>query len=314
MLDWRTPQVEDIPGIREYMERAGMRGSDAAAANLFLLREKYNTKIAEQDGFLFRKYCGRGLAGRDGLAFPLGEGDIAHAVQLALKDRAEKKKDLKFIYLTEEQAKTLSGLKELEILTDPGNTDYLYTAAHLSELSGRNNQKKRNHVKHFAAIYPDCTLKVQTAFDEQFCKDIVEVEECWFDSQEERVDSAFVERDEIYDACNHWEDLGLIGAVVYTGDGTPVAMSIASKISEGVFDIHFEKSYGDYARDGGFAFINQRFAVCLRSDFGAEWINREEDIGLEGLRRAKMSYHPDQLLQKYHCVYAVVENGCEAAG
>ena len=112
---------------------------------------------------------------------------------------------------------------------------------------------------------------------------------------------AFVERDEIFEVCRNWKDLGLIGAVVYTGDDEPVAMSIASRISEGCYDIHFEKCYGEYARNGGFAYINRMFAKHLATEYDAKWINREEDIGIEGLRRAKMSYNPDLLLDKYHC-------------
>lgn len=79
-------------------------------------------------------------------------------------------------------------------------------------------------------------------------------------------------------------------------------MTIASQTSRGCFDIHFEKCYGEYAQNGGFAMINKVFAQKLTEDCGAEWINREEDIGLAGLRKAKLSYHPDKMLQKYHTV------------
>jgi hypothetical protein len=127
------------------------------------------------------------------------------------------------------------------------------------------------------------------------------VEERWFAAQTERVDSTFVERLEIYEACRYWEELGLIGAVVYAEE-IPVAMTIASEISRGCFDIHFEKCYGDYAQAGGFAAINRYFAEYLVRERGAQRINREEDIGLEGLRRAKMAYRPDKMLEKYHTV------------
>ena len=67
-----------------------------------------------------------------------------------------------------------------------------------------------------------------------------------------------------------------------------------------LFDIHFEKCYGEYAQVGGFSVINKFFAEHLMKEYGAEWINREEDIGIEGLRRAKMAYRPDMMLEKYH--------------
>ena len=78
-------------------------------------------------------------------------------------------------------------------------------------------------------------------------------------------------------------------------------MSIAAPISEGYYDILFEKSYGEFAQNGCFAYINREFARYLMTDQRAKWINREEDIGLAGLRRAKMGYNPDSLIEKYHC-------------
>ncbi len=302
MLNWRTPGIEDMGLLRRYTDDAGFVASDASPVNIYLLREKYNIKIAEEKGFLFRKYTGEAIAGRSGIAFPLGAGDIREAVEIAQSDREENGKCLKLIYLTQEQCDALrSAGYDPEFQTDRGNSDYLYTASHLSELSGRDNHKKKNRALRFERLYPDCRLVCKSEYDEQFLHDIRSVEEKWFSDQDERIDSAFVERDEISEACRVWKDLDLIGAVVYTPQNEPVAMSIASRISEGCYDIHFEKCFGDHARAGGFAYINRMFVKHLIREYGAQWINREEDIGLEGLRRAKMSYNPDLLLTKYHC-------------
>ena len=301
MLNWRTPQAEDIDMLYQYTEKAGAFASDTSPVNIFLLKEKYNIRIAEQDGFLFRKYSGTSIPGRNGIAFPLGDGDISHAVELAVNDRRERGRVPEFIFLTEEQSEIIHSLTGYEMQTDRGNSDYLYTAEHLATLNGSENRKKRNRVNRFERVYPDMRMKVSTSFDEKFCVNLLKVEERWFEDQEEREDSAFVERQEIYDACRYWDALGLIGAVVYSEDDTPVAMTIASKISDGAYDIHFEKCYGEYAQAGGFSYINKYFADYLRNEEGAVWINREEDIGLEGLRRAKMGYNPDRLLTKYHC-------------
>ncbi len=303
MLNWRTPEAGDIELIKKYTDEAKMISSDSSPVNIYLLREKYNIKIAEAEGFLFRKYTGEAIAGRSGIAFPMGEGDIGRAIELARADRAEKGLPLKLIYLTREQCAMIkaSGY-EPEFLTDRGNSDYLYTAEHLSELAGRDNHKKKNRAKRFERLYPDCVTECRSEYDEKFCRDILYVEEMWFMGQEERPDSAFLERQEIYEACSAWNELGLTGAVIYTPERLPVAMSIASRISEGYFDVHFEKCYADYAQAGGFAYINRSFVKHLIAEHDAKWINREEDIGLEGLRRAKMSYNPDLLLDKYHCI------------
>ena len=296
------PELGDITLLERYMDDAGAVTSDCAPANIYLLREKYNIKIAEENGFLFRKYTGEGLPGRDGVAFPLGKGDIVWAIEALRKDRAEKGKPCKFIYLTDRQRDELirSGY-ETEFNTERGNSDYLYTSLHLSELRGRDNHKKKNRAMRFERMFPDAYFVFGNDLDEKTCNDIKTVEDKWFSDQEERIDSAFVEREEITEACKVWKELGLTGAVLYTHEGLPVAMSIASKISDGYYDIHFEKCYGEYAQAGGFAYINRCFARYLSEEKNAGWINREEDIGIPGLRRAKMSYNPDLLLTKYHC-------------
>ena len=302
MLEWRSPELGDIGMIGKYMNDHHMITSDCTAANIYLLREKYNIKIAEKDGFLFRKYTGRGIPGRDGVAFPLGDKDVRIALETLRDDRAAKGKPMDLIYLTKDQCDMLEDIGLCsDFQTERGNADYLYTAGHLSDLPGRENHKKKNRANRFERSFPGCTTVFAGEYDEGFCKDIIGVEEKWFADQEERIDSAFVEREEIYEACRVWNELGLTGAVVYTDDGTAAAMSIASPISDGYYDILFEKSYGDYAKDGGFAYINRGLARYLKDEKGAEWINREEDIGLPGLRRAKMAYNPDLLISKYHC-------------
>ncbi len=303
MLEWKRPEISDVEKIRQIVYRTGEKGSDISAANIFLLREKYNIRIAIKDGFLFRCYTGNRIPGRNGVAFPVGTGDVKKAVKELAEDRKERNYPLKFIFITEKNREWLleQGIKT-ELATDSGNADYLYTAEHLGLLAGKRNHKKKNRVEHFKREYPDFLVRIIRPENFYlFTKDIIAVEEEWFAAQEERIDSSFVERLEIYDACKFFKELGLLGAAVYV-NGQPVAMSIASEISQGVYDIHFEKCYGEFARAGGFAAVNQAFAKYLFERREAVWINREEDIGLLGLRKAKLSYHPDLMLEKYHTV------------
>ena len=308
MIDWRTPTIADLGEMKRLAGISGAQGSDACPVNIFLLREKYNIKISIEDGFLFRLYTGTRMAGRNGVPFPLGSGDIGAALDRLAASAKERNVPLRFIFLTEEQRGIVAAhFPGMEFETDEGNSDYTYTAQHLAELKGKDNEKKRNRVNRFKRAYPDFEIRFADGENPTFfTRDMISVEERWFASQAERVDSAFVERLEIYEACRDWDRLGLLGAVIYADD-TPVAMTIASEISPGNFDIHFEKSYGDHAQAGGFAAINQLFAQYLTEKHGAQWINREEDIGLEGLRRAKMAYRPDRMLVKYHTKEATLD-------
>ena len=96
----------------------------------------------------------------------------------------------------------------------------------------------------------------------------------------------------------NFEELGLIGGIIYVND-SPCAMTIASKINENTVDVHFEKAVSEYALNGGYAAINKLFSEKLD---GVTWLNREEDIGIEGLRKAKLSYRPKIMLKKYSAV------------
>ena len=100
----------------------------------------------------------------------------------------------------------------------------------------------------------------------------------------------------IEEALQNFEALGMKGAILYV-EGKPVGMTMASRIIPGEWDIHFEKVIDEYANNGGYAVINKMFAETLT---GARLINREEDIGIEGLRKAKLSYYPLTILDKSH--------------
>ena len=85
---------------------------------------------------------------------------------------------------------------------------------------------------------------------------------------------------------------GLIGYA----DGIPFAFCLSSRLSEDVTDIHFEKCLSSFARDGGYAVINNECAKTITT----KYINREEDLGIEGLRKAKLSYYPEIIIPKFN--------------
>ena len=74
-----------------------------------------------------------------------------------------------------------------------------------------------------------------------------------------------------------------------------MAFCIASLLSQNITDVHFEKCLSTYTRDDGYAIINNEFSKTVQT----EYINREEDLGIEGLRKAKLSYYPEKVLEKF---------------
>ncbi len=300
MLDWKIPTKELVPDMQKIVSGAGAIASDACVSNIFLLRKKYDIRVAIKDGFLFRWYRGSEMPGRNGVAFPLGNGDVEGAINHLICDRNKRGLPPRMILLNRDQREycTKSGI-EASFETNESNWDYIYRSEHLAKLEGKENSKKRNRVSRFIRKYPDWRMETVGSADNTYIlNDMLKVEDEWLSEQEEIAGSVLIEKEEIKEAISLWKELPLSGAVIYVSD-RPVAMTIASEISGGAFDILFEKSYGEYAQAGGFAAINKFFADHLRKVHGANWINREEDVGLPGLRRAKMAYNPDIRLEKY---------------
>lgn len=296
MLEWNEPQLEDYDWISKCVKKSGYMGSDAAFANIYLLKTKYNIKVSSYKDFLIRYYEGYGS--RHGYTFPLGEGKIDKALEAIRQDAIDNKRRLEFCFVTEEQKAVLDekfqGLMEYK--RDDGDSDYIYGKQELATLSGRAYHKKKNHVSKFKRTYADiryCEIGVGNIDDAML------IEDTWYyEHLQEDNNSVLIEYTAIREALMHFNELSLTGGIIYVNN-TPAAMTIASYINEGVVDIHFEKCIGEYALGGGYAAINQMHAATLKN---VSYINREEDINIPGLRKAKESYHPKIMLKKYSAV------------
>ena len=292
MLDFMTPKLQDREWVQEAAAGEENRGSDLAFGNLYLLRNKYDTKICRYKDFLIRKYNG---LWRLGYTFPVGEGDVEAALRELEKYAAEKQEPLNFCMLTEEQKNLLEELypNRFAFSCNEGDTDYVYLSQDLANLAGRSYHKKKNHVLKFFRTYENVEMRTITG---ENLEDAWTVEERWHHAHQELANySQMAERNAIWEALQNMEALGLMGAVLYV-EGVPAGMTIASRINRDTCDIHFEKVNDEYAVSGGYSVINQLYAKQLTE---YEWINREEDIGIEGLRKAKLSYHPKLLIKKY---------------
>ena len=292
MIDFRPPAIGDRDAVRNVLERSRHICSDSSFANLFLLRRKYNTLISVDEGFLFRHYDGAGS--RRGYTFPLGAGDPAPALAKIEADSQASGRPLEFCLLTNPQKAMLEARygSRLSFHTSRGDADYVYSARDLADLPGRLFQKKRNHVSRFLRAWGDAEFRPLAA---SCFADALEIERRWREEKTANDDSW--EHDAIIEACANYGELGLSGAVLYAG-GKPAAMTVASEIVTGVWDIHFEKAVGEFAADGAYAAINRLFASMIADN--ASLINREEDLNHHNLRKAKLSYHPQSILEKSH--------------
>ena len=210
--------------------------------------------------------------------------------------------DLTLIGLEDSQVAQLSFFNsQFSISVEPirNQYDYIYRRTDLATLHGRHLDAKRNHIHRFRAKHPDFEYRPLTpeCFDE--CRRITEI---W---QEEKSKSQNNTRNETINAehrvletiFSNWDTLGMIGGSIFV-DGRMVAFTYGAAVTTDTFDVCVEKA--DRRVEGAFAIINQQFAEHLPEQY--IYINREEDMGIPGLRQAKLSYHPEILLT-YNAVH-----------
>jgi hypothetical protein len=188
----------------------------------------------------------------------------------------------------------------LSIFEDRDQFDYLYERKDLAELSGKHYHKKRNLVNAFLASYS----YEQKPLDRSTLPDALAVLDAWRERRGEGDYKAAREGLELYSI------LELRGAVYYV-DGKAAAYCLGESLAKGrMFAVHFEKAVDDYK--GIYQFINQAFAQALPSHF--KLINREQDLGDEGLRQAKMTYRPSGFVRKYKALKKAASQAAIAEG
>lgn len=289
MFDFKSPSKDDLPYIRRICEKYGTMGCDFNSANIFLWRNKYNIKTCIYYGFLVLAYF------RDkkpwGYCFPLGEGDPTAVIAEIFKDARQRGVEANFVMLTDAQKEKLVEItgykfsfKELY-----GDEDYIYRNYDLSILPGKRFHAKRNHISKFNRQYPDWSFRM-IGKDNQ--GDALEVAKKWCEAK--NIDPYTNEEFKaIEEAVENYELLKLHGGILYVED-KPVAMTMGCEINQKTFDVIFEKALVEY--DGVYAKINNEFAKTL---VGFEFINREEDMGIESLKQSKLSYNPVVILKRY---------------
>lgn len=321
-MNWSILTLNDFHFLKDCIVLSELEGSDTSLVNIFLLQKKYDTKTAIHDGFLFRYYTGS--PNRTGYGFPLKLCDsklpdsqknhnLYDALSSIINDAKSVGRKLKFCLLTESQKVAIDSILRadfgisLDWQTNRDDCDYIYEREKLATLQGKTYHKKKNHVSRFLRNY-EGNWEFRSLNLCNIADDMIFVAQKWL---EERFDAASageivvseeerkilnLEHEMIKIALENKEDFALDGGVLYIG-GNPVAMTLASRISENTLDVHFEKCLSDAANGGAYAAINWCFANACDS---YEFLNREEDMGVEGLRKAKLSYHPQKLLEKFY--------------
>ncbi len=302
--------LSDYEYISQNLNTTNLLGSDSSLASIFLLQPKYNTEVKIFNNILFRKYFGTN--NRFGYAYPLSlsktsqQNHLFSALSYIFQHTSDK--DIHFCLCTQDQKNELDNCLRLNFpsykinwKTMRDDCDYIYLQEKLSVLSGSALQKKKNHISRFMRAY-EGIWEFKTFPENDITNDILQVEETWFNERSNDIEKAFdskalsLERESIYAALENAKMLKLTGGVIYINK-VPSAMTLASPISDQALDIHFEKAISSAAENGAYAAINNFF---VKTCTNYKYINREEDMGVEGLRKAKLSYKPEILLDKFY--------------
>lgn len=296
MLSFTSPAIADKPRADAALQNTdgiNILPCDMSFGNLFCWRNYYHTRFAFENGFFFVK------AESDGMPFylfPAGHGDFGAAVESLLQDarttRTNGSKPL-FYCLTKEMCEKLEQAMPGRFVFTPrrDNFDYVYNAADLITLKGKKYHGKRNHLAHFAALgeagyepIGEENLEECHQMNEEWCK----INGC------DKNITLSAEACAVGQAFRNFHELGYAGGLLRL-NGRIVAYSMGEPLTQDTFVVHIEKAFADV--EGAYTAINREFAAHFCE--GYAFVNREDDVGEEGLRRAKMSYNPALLLEKY---------------
>lgn len=302
MINFHTPTPADRPWIMDAVAKSEERASEYSFANLLLWASAFQQTVADYHGLLLVRV---GVAEGFGYFWPAGEGDIPAALEALEADANERGEPFRLVCLSAERVEELETLRpvEFEFTSHRDGWDYLYDIDKLSDLAGRKLHSKRNHCARFEDAVPGWTFAPMTQADLPEC---LALDEEWDrrsrerEGAEEAADMT-LERKALLTAAQYFDQIGLEGGVLRDENGKLLAFTMGDPISADVFDVHFEKALDDVP--GCYAVINREFARYLREKYpGLRYLNREEDMGIEGLRRAKESYYPDLMGEKHWAV------------
>ena len=301
--------LQDFEYLSSNLDSASLFGSDSSIANLFLLQEKYNTELKIQKNILLRYYYG--VENRSGYGFPLPmkkapENWLKTALELIFDDAQAQNRPVRFCLITGEQKALINDClaqhfpnRTIAWKTNRNDCDYIYLRSNLADLPGSQYQKKRNHISRFNRTYGLCGTdwEFKSYPENDIAADILTVSQKWYEEKNGESEEVLrLEHQSIELALQNTGLLNLRGGVLYI-KGEPAAMTLAAPISPDVLDVIYEKSFGEYEHNGAYAVINQQFARRCTSFL---YLNREEDMGVEGLRKAKLSYKPEMILEKFY--------------
>ncbi len=297
MLSFTKISAEDFQFAAPIMYKLPYMSSECSFVALYLWREASGCEICIDGETVF--YRIKNNSGTSYL-FPYG-GELKGAMEkLYAEEKAKGNSCVHFLCVTKKMRQALEEVfpGEFSYSERRASFDYIYSAESLASLSGKRFHQKKNHVNKFMKKYDG--RYVYEPLGEENIREVLVFQEKWIRmaASKQRSEMLMIETCAIKEILLHFSEFHLVGGVLRV-DGQICAYCIGSRMSEDAIDVLVEKA--DYAFDGAYQMINRCFANQVADS--VMYLNREDDMGLEGLRKSKLSYCPEMLIEKYSVVW-----------
>ncbi len=289
MLKFNLLTLEDKDWITDYYRKKDVSAANFSFASNYIWAVAYPVEVCEDDGFLFLKTK---IGEKYSFICPVGNGDLKKPIEKIKEYCLENNIEFRLYGILEEDKEKVERILG-EGFSLKGNRDtaeYIYERDVIAELKGKKYHGKRNHIRRFM----DCEWQYE-AINEENIKECLEMQIEWCHKNNCDEDASKIDEScAAIRALKNFFVLGLKGGLLRQ-NGKVVAYTIGEAVGNSTFAVHFEKAFSEI--QGAYPAINQLFLKAETKGF--RYINREEDVGAEGLRKAKLSYYPAFLLEKY---------------
>ena len=297
MLQFRPLAAADFEIAAPILHKQDYKTTETSFAALYLWRGLSGCEIATSGETVFFRVCWGGVRS---YLFPYG-GDLKTALsEIFETEKAEGNACVNFVGITEKMKEAFENAfpGEFSYKARRSSFDYIYKAEVLAALAGRALRQKRNHVNKFQKKYNG--RYSYAPMTETQIPEVLEFQKKWIESisSKDGEESLLYENEAIKEILTYFSEFGLSGGVLRV-DGEICAYCIGFQMNENTVDIMVEK--GDYSFDGVYQMINKCFAEQMSHT--AEYLNREDDMGIEGLRKSKLTYCPEILMGKYNVIW-----------
>ncbi|MBO7252513.1 MAG: DUF2156 domain-containing protein [Oscillospiraceae bacterium] len=292
MIDFRRHRIQDKETYDATLFSQPERGCEYSFANQFLWGRQQLAWVHGCNVYFAHFY------GRSVYPYPIGSGDKKAAIDSILHDAYMRGIPCRLTGMTASDREELLQWygDRFTVKTDRDSFDYVYAIDDLADLRGRKYQKKRNHVNRFRTEHPNCQVVELNCCNLGQAQYMVNE---WYRirMKQDPEGDYLLENIAMARAFQNFHALGMEG-IMLVEDGKVLAVTMGTKLTEDIFDVHFEKALEDV--DGAYPVVNCEFSRYLRLKHPEiKFLNREDDMGLEGLRKAKLSYNPHHMVEKY---------------